>query len=71
MKKRQNKKDSHHVKLQINDGVSVTHMSMNYDIQTDAVGLNERPGLYPFSTVVFGKPVVIQKLQMLRNLAHA
>ena len=37
------------------DGVS-TYMSVNYDIQTDAVGLDERPRLYPILIVIFGKP---------------
>lgn len=51
--------DSHHVKLKINwsddDGVS-TYMSVNYDIQTDAIGLDKCPSLYPILVVIFGKP---------------
>lgn len=37
------------------DGVS-TYVSVNYDIQTDAISLNKCPRLYPIFAIIFGKP---------------
>lgn len=49
--------DSHHSEQKIHcgdDGVS-TYMSVNNNIQTHAVGLDECPRLYPILTVILGK----------------
>lgn len=37
--------------------VESTHMSMNYDVQTDTIGLDQCPSFFPILTVIFGKPV--------------
>jgi len=37
-------------------------MSVNYDIQADAVGLDERPRLDSILTVKFGEPAQLYKM---------
>lgn len=50
--------------LWCSDDVS-THVSMNYDIQADAIGFDKCPRLYPILAVIFGKPGKLNKQNKL------
>lgn len=53
------------------DDGECSHVSVNYDVQTDAVGFDKCPRLYPILSVVFGKPGELYRNHERRKLARS